>query len=192
MGKVLTAPELKFVMMKSSKLSEKDSSAGGQGFRCHQGKRDPPEGLPLVGVEIHGGLFQPRVEPLQSGLDGDHHETDAEHHMCDHDRPETGIDTEVEEQRQQRGAEHDFRCRHGRKISRLVEDRPLNRCRTDANAIIDPMIVANSVARNPIWMLFQSDWQTSGAPQGFFQASRVNPRQTRLDRPASLNEKMTV
>jgi hypothetical protein len=48
------------------------------------------------------------------------------------------------------------------------------------------------VARRPIFIEFPRALQTSGAPQGFFQLSKVKPFQIRLLFPESLNEKANV
>jgi hypothetical protein len=55
-----------------------------------------------------------------------------------------------------------------------------------------PKIVEKIVANRPIFIELPSAVQTSGAPQGFFQLSRVNPFHTRLDLPESLKEKAKV
>ena len=55
-----------------------------------------------------------------------------------------------------------------------------------------PSTVATTVAIAPTCSELTKASQTRGAPQGLAQLSRVNPRQTRLVRPASLNEKATV
>ena len=81
-------PELKLVTMKSSKDSENDSSAAATMPGSDQREGHPQEGLRLVGVEVHRGLLEPRVQPRQPGLDGDDHERQAEHDVRDHDRPE--------------------------------------------------------------------------------------------------------
>ena len=75
---------------------------------------------------------------------------------------------------------------------RLVAVRPRNRCRASAKATIVPSTVAISVASRPIFRLFASAVQTSGAPHGFFHFSRVKPCQARLDLPESLNENTNV
>ena len=80
----------------------------------------------------------------------------------------------------------------GKKISRLVVERPLNLWRPRAKAIIVPRIVEKSVARKPILMELPNALQISGAPQGFFQLSKVNPFHTKLLLPESLNEKANV
>src|SRR6478609_7327173 len=63
----------------------------------------------------------------------------------------------------------------GRKISRFVDDRNAKLQRTSANAASVPRIVDTIVARNPIWMLFQSASHMPSAPQKFVQLSRVKP-----------------
>jgi hypothetical protein len=80
----------------------------------------------------------------------------------------------------------------GKKIKRFDVDRPLNLWRPIAKAIIVPKIVENIVASKPIFMELASAVQTSGAPQGFFQLSSVNPFQIKLLLPESLNEKAKV
>ncbi len=61
----------------------------------------------------------------------------------------------------------------GRKISRLVADRPRNRCRTSANATRVPSAVANTVARNPICRLFTTDAHIPASEQGSVQLLSV-------------------
>ena len=100
-GKVLTAPELKFVMMKSSKDSANASRAPADDARGDERQGDPPERLPLVRVEVHRRLLQAWVQAGDPGLDGDDDEADAEHDVGDHDGPEAQRDTCVEEQREQ-------------------------------------------------------------------------------------------
>ena len=80
----------------------------------------------------------------------------------------------------------------GRNIKRFVVFLPLNLCRPIAKAIIVPKIVASSVEIIPICNELATAVQTCGAPQGFFQLSRVKPFQTKLDLPASLNENANV
>ena len=55
-----------------------------------------------------------------------------------------------------------------------------------------PRIVEKMVARRPIFIELPRALQTSGAPQGFFQLSRVKPFQIRLLFPESLKEKAKV
>jgi hypothetical protein len=55
-----------------------------------------------------------------------------------------------------------------------------------------PRIVEKRVARNPILIELTSALQTSGAPHGFFQLSKVKPFQIKLLLPESLNEKANV
>ena len=52
-----------------------------QDAREHHGERHPPEGLPLVGVEVHGRLLEPWVESGHACLHRDHDEADAEHEV---------------------------------------------------------------------------------------------------------------
>jgi hypothetical protein len=80
----------------------------------------------------------------------------------------------------------------GKKIRRFVLLRPLNLCLASAKAIMVPRIVANNVEIIPMFKEFTTDAQTCGAPQGFFQLFSVNPCQTRLLLPASLNEYANV
>jgi hypothetical protein len=61
-----------------------------------------------------------------------------------------------------------------------------------AKAIIVPKIVASSVEIALKIIELRNDEQTSGAPQIFFQASKVNPCQTKLVLPESLKEKANV
>ena len=53
-------------------------------------------------------------------------------------------------------------------------------------------IVEKIVANNPILIEFPKAVQTSGAPHGFFQLSKVKPFHTKLDFPESLKEKTKV
>jgi hypothetical protein len=48
------------------------------------------------------------------------------------------------------------------------------------------------VASNPIFIELPNAVQTSGAPHGFFQLSKVKPFHTKLDLPESLKEKTKV
>ena len=80
----------------------------------------------------------------------------------------------------------------GKKINKFEVERPLNLWRPIAKAIMVPRIVENSVARKPILIELARALQTSGAPQGFFQLSKVKPFQIRLLLPESLNEKAKV
>jgi hypothetical protein len=80
----------------------------------------------------------------------------------------------------------------GKKIKRLVEDRPLNEYRPIAKAIMVPKIVAINVEIRPIFNELPSALHTSGAPQGFFQLLNVNPRQTILLFDELLNENTNV
>ena len=55
-----------------------------------------------------------------------------------------------------------------------------------------PRIVEKRVARKPILIEFPSAVQTSGAPHGFSQLSKVNPCQIKFRFPESLNENAMV
>jgi hypothetical protein len=55
-----------------------------------------------------------------------------------------------------------------------------------------PKTVARTVEIIPIFRELATAVQTCGAPQGFFQLSRVKPCQIRLLFPASLKEKAKV
>jgi hypothetical protein len=55
-----------------------------------------------------------------------------------------------------------------------------------------PRIVEKIVASKPIFIELPSAVHTSGAPQGFFQLSKVKPFHTRLDLPESLKENANV
>ena len=78
-----------------------------------QRQRHLAEGRPLVCAEIHRRLFEMSVETDQPRLHGDHREADAEHDVRDQDRPEAEDHVEIEEEREQRRAEHDLRRRQG-------------------------------------------------------------------------------
>jgi hypothetical protein len=80
----------------------------------------------------------------------------------------------------------------GKKIKRFVVFLPLNLCLPIAKAIMVPKIVAKSVEMIPICNELATAVQTCGAPQGFFQLSKVKPFQTKLLLPASLNENAKV
>ena len=80
----------------------------------------------------------------------------------------------------------------GKKISRLVVDRPANLYLPNAKAINVPRMVASIVEINPIFNELPSAIQISGAPHGFFQFFRVKPFQTKLLRPELLNENAKV
>ena len=80
----------------------------------------------------------------------------------------------------------------GKKISKLVVDRPANLYLPKAKAINVPKIVAKIVEIKPIFNELPSAIQMSGAPHGFFQFFNVKPFQTKLLRPESLNENAKV
>ena len=87
---------------------------GGEHRGRDQRQGDFAERRHLVGPEVHRGLLEVPVESDQSRLHRDDDEADDEHHMGDEDRPEAELEdpARVEEQRQERGAEHDLRRRH--------------------------------------------------------------------------------
>jgi hypothetical protein len=80
----------------------------------------------------------------------------------------------------------------GKKIKRFVLLRPLKLYRPKAKAMSVPRIVAITVEMTPIFKELPRAEQISGAPHGFCQFLRVKPFQTKLERPASLNEKANV
>ena len=169
-------PELKFVMMKSSNDSENASSAAATMPGQHQRQRDPAERLPLAGVQVHRRLLQPRVHPGQPRLDRDHHERHAEHHVRDDDRSRSRA------ARRRRRTAPAATCPSpapgvaiGRKISRFVADRPRKRCRTSANAISVPRMVATTRGDEPDLRRCAPPRRTCRpAPHGSVQLSRVN------------------
>jgi len=55
-----------------------------------------------------------------------------------------------------------------------------------------PKIVEKNVAKKPILIELTNAVQTSGAPHGFCQLSRVKPFQIKLLLPESLKEKANV
>ena len=59
----------------------------------------------------------------------------------------------------------------GRKMSRFIADRPAKSCRTSANAISVPRIVATMVASRPISMLRPTACTSPGSAQGCSQLS---------------------
>src|SRR5262245_11452599 len=63
----------------------------------------------------------------------------------------------------------------GKKITRLVVDRPRNRCRTIANAIIVPSAVAITVASRPIRRLVLTASHSPYGWHGCSQLFQVNP-----------------
>ena len=71
-----------------------------------------PERRPLVRAEVHRRFLEMAVEADEPRLHRHDDVADAEHHVRDRDRPEAGRDLQVEEERQQRGAEHDLGRRH--------------------------------------------------------------------------------
>ena len=142
-GRCSPSPELKLVMMKSSKDSANASSAPASDARRDQRQGDPPEGLQLVGVEVHRRLLEPRVQARDPRLHGDHDEADAEHDVRDDDRPEArGCIRRLRNSASSEAPSTTSGVAIGRKISRLVAARPRNRCRASANAIIVPRTVA--------------------------------------------------
>jgi hypothetical protein len=80
----------------------------------------------------------------------------------------------------------------GKKISKLVVDRPANLYLPNAKAIRVPSMVAKIVEIKPIFRELPSAIQMSGAPHGFFQFFNVKPFHTKLLRPESLNENANV
>ena len=61
------------------------------------------------------------------------------------------------------------------KMIRLDAERPAKRCRTRANAIRVPRIVATIVASSPIWMLRLTAEHMLASAQGCSQFCRVKP-----------------
>ena len=62
----------------------------------------------------------------------------------------------------------------GRNVNTLATDRPRKRCRTSANAISVPRMVATSVASSPIWIDSTTESHMPSGSQGFAQLCRVN------------------
>ena len=77
-----------------------------------QRQRDLAERRERAGAKIHRRLFEVTIEVDQSRLHRDDDVADDEHHVGDEDRPEAREDVHVEEERQQRGSEHDLGRRH--------------------------------------------------------------------------------
>src|SRR5439155_1182855 len=84
----------------------------GEDPRRDQRERDTRERRPLVRAEIHGGLFEVTVEADQPRLHGYDDVADVEHDVSDDDRQEAGRDVDRQEEREQRGAEHELGRRH--------------------------------------------------------------------------------
>ena len=63
----------------------------------------------------------------------------------------------------------------GRKMSRFIVERPANSCRTSANAISVPRIVATTVASSPISTERTTAEHMLGSSHGFSQLCSVNP-----------------
>jgi hypothetical protein len=76
---VSVLPELKLVMMKSSKLRENARSAAAPMPGQQQREGHPPERGPGGGVEVGRGLLEVGVERGHPSLDRDDDEADAEH-----------------------------------------------------------------------------------------------------------------
>ncbi len=71
----------------------------------------------------------------------------------------------------------------GRKISRFVDDRPVNWYRTRARAMSVPRMVATIVEAKAMIRLFETASVSPGRPSGLSHASIEKPRQVRFDRP---------
>ena len=100
------------MITKSSTESAKREQRAGEDPRRDQRQRDPRERRPLVRAEVHRRLLEVAVEADEPRLHGHDDERDVEHDVRDADRPEAGRDAEIEEERQQRGAEDDLGRRH--------------------------------------------------------------------------------
>ena len=114
-GNVIVLPWLKFVTMKSSNDSEKLSSAAARMPGEHQREGDPPERLPLVGVEVHRRLLQSRSPGPASRALTVTTTNDRQNMMCAtriDQKPSCAGQTGAGEQGQQRGAHHHLGGRH--------------------------------------------------------------------------------
>ena len=96
------------MITKSSIESANPSSSAREDRRRDQRQRHLPEGRPLVGAEVHRGFLEMPVEADQPRLHGHDRVADDEHDVRDRDREEAGRDLQLQEERQQRGAEHDL------------------------------------------------------------------------------------
>ena len=191
-GKVVKLPELKLVMMKSSKLRENASSAAAaipgtssgnvtfqnashaDAYRSDAassslGSRLATRALTVTTTNEMQNMMWAMTTVVNPGC------TRRDRNWASSAAPSTtsGVDM-------------------GRKMSRFAAERPRNVYRTSAIAMRVPSTVATAVAITPTVSELTSDSHTRGAPHGFFQASSVNPRHTRFERPPSLNENATV
>ena len=110
-GNVVSEPELKYVTTKSSIEIAKHSSSAARIAGAISGSVTFRKVDPLVRAEVHRRLLEVAVEADESRLHRHDREADAEHDVRDQDRPEAEDDVQVEEERQQRRAEHDLRRR---------------------------------------------------------------------------------
>ena len=191
-GKVVTVPELKLVIIKSSKESEKERSAaaaipGATNGRvtllnvCHsfayrsiaacsrRGSRDAIRALTVTTTNEIQNITCAIMVGTNPGV------IPRFKNIVRRDAPNTISGVAI-----------------GKKISKLVVDRPANLYLPNAKAIRVPSMVAKIVEIKPIFNELPSAIQMSGAPHGFFQFFNVNPFHTKLLRPESLKEKANV
>ncbi len=126
----VTLPPLKYVITKSSMESANPSSAAASIAGAMQRERDLAKGGDLVRAEVHRGLLEMPVEPDQARLHGDDDEADDEHHVRDEDRHEPELEDggRVQEEREQRRAEHDLGRGHRQEdeqVRRPAPDEPM-------------------------------------------------------------------
>ena len=107
-GNVCVSPALKLVITKSSSDSTNASRPAAARPGRDQRQRDLAERRPLVRAQVHRRLLDVAVHALEPRLHGHDDVGDVEHHVRDHDRHEAGGDVHRQEQREQRGAEHDL------------------------------------------------------------------------------------
>ena len=146
---------LKFVMMKSSNDSEKPSSAAATMPGNTSGKRDPPERLPLAGVEVHRRLLQRRSSPASRALTVTT-TNDTQNITCAITIVQKPSCRRSPGRRTAPAATSPSPSRAWPSAGRSAgwsPTRPRNRCRTSANAISVPSTVATTVARKPICRL---------------------------------------
>ena len=91
-GNVISLPELKYVMTKSSTEMAKAEQPAGEDRGPEQRQRHEPERRQTGGAEVRRGFLEVAVEVDEARAHGDDDEGDAEHHVRDEDRPEAEIE----------------------------------------------------------------------------------------------------
>ena len=186
--KVVNCPELKFVMMSSNDSENASNPAaaipGATSGRVIRRKASPHW------RRVHRACSR-RGQAGQTHLHG-HHDKLMQNGVCASTTVEAQGHDQVQEQRQQRGTEHDLGVAIGRKISRFVVDRPGTGSGPVRKRSGVPKMVETTVTIKPTTREFTTEGRPPGAPQGLSQLSHVKLFHTMFVRPASLNEKANV